>query len=453
MNEPEVITVPNPKLGEPTAKVDSFVENPRLKNQISQMVKILRQEGGIGLAANQLGYGNRVIVIEFKETENNKEKTEIPLTVFINPEIVEYGKEWECLEEGCLSVPKIELEVDRPAQIKIKYQDISGKKFKAAPKGLLARILQHEIDHLGGIIFTERIREQFFEKFPEFKNLKIAFFGSGDFAAIILEGLILLGLNLEIYTEQSKPAGRDQELKLTPVAQVAEKFNKNFLEISNLSTTSISRSDLLICADFGQKIPDSVLSQAKIAVLNIHPSLLPKYLGPSPVQTAILNNDKKTGVSIIKMTSKIDEGPIYSQVETEILTDDTYPLLRDRLGTLGLKLLIKTLPKIVRDELELIQQDLTKAKRTRKFRKIDGQINWQKSPARIAAQIRAFYPWPGTYTFLDGKRLIIHSAHLEKKLLVLDIVQIEGKRPIQFKEFLKGFKGPKPKWFEKISLE
>ena len=467
MKEPKVITVPNLKLNEVTEKVTSFeFHSNTLKTQIAEMVKVLRQEGGIGLAANQLGFKNRLITIEFENVEKKNAKDRIPLTIFINPEIIKYSPELECFEEGCLSVPKIELEVERPLKLKLKYQNVNGRRLKIAPKGLLARIIQHEIDHLNGILFTERAKEQFFSKYPEFKNLKIAFLGSGEFGAVILEGLILLGLNLEIYTEKSKPAGRNQETKLTAVAEVATKFGKKYIEIDDISHLSPITYNLLLCCDFGQKIPNSILQKAKIAAINIHPSLLPKYIGPTPIQTAILNGDKTTGVSIIKMTDKIDEGPIYSQIETDILENDTTFLLRDRLATLALKLLIKTLPKIARDELELIKQDLSKAIRTRKFTKTDGEIDWKKSSEKIEAQIRAFYPWPGSYTrlpapeaagnggqaYINGKRLIIHKAHLKNNKLVLEFVQPEGKKPMKFSEFVHGLHGQKPKWFEKIKF-
>jgi len=491
MKNYDIITVPNPKLLEVTDKVTSF--DNEIDTQIKKMVKVLREEGGIGLAANQLGYKNRVITIEFDETDkNNKVKERIPLTIFINPQIVEHSLEEECFEEGCLSVPKIELEISRPAKLKVKYQDEQGRKFKIAPKGLLARILQHEIDHLNGIIFTERAKTQFFQKFPEFKNFKIAFFGSGELGAIILEGLILLGLNLDIYTEKAKPAGRDRKTKPTAVAQVAKKFGKKYVGInhsrsepnaleSNLHRPSRTvkgevehvgcdfltgeidsrylltgigerQYDLIICADFGQKIPKSILKRAKITAFNIHPSLLPKYIGPTPIQTAILNGDKTTGVSIIKMTDKIDEGPVYTQSEIDISETDNYLVLRDRLATLGLKVLVEILPKIVKNEIVLVDQDLSKKIVTKKISKADGKINWQKSPKKISNQIRAFSPWPGSYTFIDEKRLIIHEAHLKNSKLVLDLVQLEGKKPMKFSEFLRGLHGPKPEWLSKILL-
>jgi len=450
MKKRDIITVPNPILKEKTEKVLSF--DSALKNQVKEMIKTLRREGGVGLAANQIGYKNQVIAIELQRDAKNPDVEEIPLTISINPEIVEYSKEKECFEEGCLSVPKIEFDLERPSSLKIKYKDIKGRKIKIAPKGLLARILQHEIDHLNGILFVELAKKQFLQKNPQFKNLKILFLGSGEFGSIILEGLIHLGLNLNILTEKGKPAGRYQMIRQTPVVERAKRFGKNYLEIENIKQADIPDFDLLICADFGQKIPENILNKRRNTI-NIHPSLLPKHRGPSPIQTAILRGDKKTGVSIIKMTNKIDEGPIYGQAEIDILPNDDNPTLRDRLATLGLKLLIKTLPPLINNKLKLIPQDSKKASTTKIFKKEDGQINWKKKPQTIDRQIRAFRIWPKSYTFIDNKRLIIHQAHLENDQLVLDCVQLEGKSPVSFEEFLRGFRGPKPEWFKKILIK
>lgn len=458
MNKPSIITVPNPILKQVTQKVASF--DNETKKQLQLMTKTLRKEGGIGLAANQLGFHNRIFIVEFEDLVNKKNtKEHIPLTIFVNPEIVEASSDKDCLEEGCLSIPKIELEVERSKSLKIKYQNETGRKFKTAPKGLLARILQHEIDHLNGTVFTERVKEQFFAKYPGLKNLKILFFGTGEFGAIILKGLILLGFDLTIVTEKAKKAGRDRELLKSPVARIAEEFGKGFYEVHNIPNLKpqTANLDLLICSDFGQKIPASIIRKIGKAAINIHPSLLPKYRGPSPIQTAILNGEKKTGVTMIKMTDEIDAGPIIVQAQTEILDNDDYLILHDRLATLGLKLLIKTLPDISQNNLKEILQDNEAATLTRKFTKADGEIDWSKPAEQIERQIRAFYPWPGSYTFIDNKRLIIHKAHLvspalnpQTSKLILDIVQLEGKKPIKFSEFLRGYKGQKPKWFEKI---
>lgn len=448
MKEQSIITVPNEILSEVAKKATSF--DIVLENQIKIMRKFLKSHDGAGLAANQIGLSNRVVVIEFEDPDKKEES--IPFQAFINPEIVEASPELDCLEEGCLSVPQIELPVERSIKIKLRAQTYQGKKFKLTAKGILARILQHEIDHLNGIIFTERIKEKLYLKNPELKKIKIAFFGSGDFALPVLEGLILLGFNPLIITEKPKPAGRKQILKATPIAELAKKFNKEVRETGkeDLSSNALFKNsfDLLICADFGQIIPKNILKLPKIAAINIHPSLLPKYRGATPIQTAILNGEKETGVTLIKMSPIIDQGPILAQVKTNIFPTDNSLALKNRLATLSLKLLFEALPIIVKREIEIIKQNEKEATQTRKFKKEDGEIDWKKSPEELARQIRAFYPWPGSFAFLpDGKRLLIHQSHLAGEKLVLDMVQPEGKKPMKWLEFLRGYRGQKPKWF------
>jgi len=445
-----IVTVPDIRLDQPTKKVENF--DMALKSQIEAMVKTLRDEGGVGLAANQAGYPNQVITIEYAEKDS---EAQIPLKIFINPEIVEYSEEKNCAEEGCLSVPKIELDIERAEKIKIKYQDEVGHRKKLTPKGLLARILQHEIDHLNGIIFTHRAQDQLFAKFPELNNLNILFLGSGEFASIILEGLILFGFNTNIITEKEKPAGRDQANKKTAVAEMADKFKKKYFEVDQISELPIELAntpiDLIICADFGRLIPKKILDLPNLGAINIHPSLLPEFQGPTPIPSAILAGVNETGVTIIRMSEKIDQGPILAQVSVELSNSENSWDLEERLATVGLKLLIKALPLIAKKQIREIPQDQTKASFTRKFSKEDGLISWSKSTKKIVRQINAYYPWPGSYTFLGEKRLIIHQAHLEKNKLALDIVQPEGKRPMLWQDFLRGYNGPKPKWFTKIS--
>lgn len=443
-----IVTVPNESLSKPTQKVGIF--DLAIKNQIKKMMQILRQEGGVGLAANQAGFPNQVITIEYAEGDV---ETQIPLKIFINPEIIEYSEEKECTEEGCLSVPKIELDIERSEKIKIKYQDEFGRRKKLTPKGLLARILQHEIDHLHGIVFTRRAHDQQFAKYPEFNNLNILFFGSGEFASIILEGLILLGFNLNIITEKEKPAGRDRKNKNTAVASMAEKFKKKYFKVDQiqklpeeLANTPV---DLIVCADFGRLIPQKILDLPNLMAINIHPSLLPKFQGPTPIPSAILAGAKETGISIIRMSAKIDQGSILAQASIDLTGTENSCDLEEHLATVGLKLLIKVLPHIVKKNIREIPQDQTKASFTRKFTKEDGKIDWKKSPQKILRQINAFFPWPGTFTFLDDTRLIIHQAHIENNKLILDIVQPEGKNPMAWADFLRGYHGPKPEWLER----
>jgi methionyl-tRNA formyltransferase len=456
MSKQEIVTVPNQLLHEVTDKVTSF--DNVLKNQAEVIKNILRQnsDNGIGLSANQLGGKERIFVTEFNDPEK---KNIIPLTFFVNPQIVETGDETEILDEGCLSVPNIFLPTERSTKIKVRAQNLAGKFFKLTAKGLFARLIQHETDHLNGILFTDCVKVKLHQDYPDLKKLKMVFVGTGDFADLILEGLILLDFNITaVVTEKPKPSGRGKILLDSPVAKIAQAFGKKLIETENIKTdetmTNIFNNiDLIILADFGQIIPEAILKLPKFGAIIVHQSLLPKYRGPSPIQTAILEGKKETGVSIIKMTPKIDEGPILKQEVVEIWPEDNSQSLKNRLANLGLKMLIKLIPKIQTGDIEEIPQDNSAATFTKKFTKAEGEIDWKKPIADINNQIRAFYPWPGTYTFIDNKRLIIHAAHLVEGKLAIDIVQPEGKQPMLWADFLRGFRGEKPFWMHKISLK
>ena len=440
----EIIVVPNRNLKEVAQPVTSF--NDVLDKKIEKIIEVLRSdENGVGLSANQLGINDRICVTEFIDKENKEDS--IPLQVFINPLIAEVKPEYETLDEGCLSVPKIELPVERSTKIKIKARNQQGRKIRLTAKGLLARVLQHEIDHLNGILFTDRVKKELSQKYPQYKNLKIIFIGTGgNLVELILEGLILLDFKIAavITTHQS------------PVGEIARKFEKNPIETNDInqeaSTIKKIDPDLIITADFGQIIPKKILGIPHLGAINIHYSLLPKFRGPTPVQTAILSGGKETGVSIFKMSPKIDEGPILAQEKVEISDYENAAVLRTRLSSLTLKMLTELLPKMQQGEVQAIPQDNSKATLTRKFSKSDGEINWQKDIQSIERRIRAYCPWPGSYTFIDGKRLLIHLAHLDDKKLVLDIVQGEGKKPMKFSDFIRGFHGKKPGWFKKIKI-
>jgi methionyl-tRNA formyltransferase len=444
-----IVTVPNKNLTKPAQKVTVFDKN--LTEQIDAMTDVLRSEGGVGLAANQLGFDNRILIVECPYEDRGI----IPLTAFINPEIVQYSDQTDIADEGCLSIPPIELDTERSLSLKVKYTDEKGLVHKFSPKGFLARILQHEIDHLNGILFTDRVREKYLKDFPELKNKKIVFTGSGEFSAIILKGLLMLGLNIvQVVTEKAKPAGRTKEVRQTPVYTLAKLFDKNILETENinLDAEKIEKADLMILSDFGQILSSKILEITKLGAINLHPSLLPKYRGATPIPTAILNGDKETGVSLIQMVPKVDQGPILGQIKTEIYADENSLELEKRLAVLAVKLLFHALPRFFTENFKPLAQNGKIDSLTRKFTKEDGLVDWQKTPIEIDRQIRALYPWPGTYTTIGDKRIILHAAHLDENQLVLDIVQPEGKSPMSFADFINGFKGAKPTWFHKIKI-
>jgi len=203
------------------------------------------------------------------------------------------------------------------------------------------------------------------------------------------------------------------------------------------------KPDVGVLASYGRILKKKELNKPKHGILNLHPSLLPKYRGPSPVQTAILNGEQETGLTIIKMDEKIDHGPIVAQFKEEIKPDDTTNSLYQRLFTAGAQVLNTILPAYLEGKIESREQGHTQATKTKKLTRVDGKIDWQKTAVFNERFIRAMHPWPGAWTEMKikgkEKRLKILQAHLEGSKLIFDQVQLEGKKPVTWKQFQEGY--------------
>ena len=198
--------------------------------------------------------------------------------------------------------------------------------------------------------------------------------------------------------------------------------------------------DLIVVSFYGKILPKRMLEIPKYGALNVHPSLLPKYRGPTPVPTTILNGETETGVSIILMDEKVDHGPIVAVANFEIGDKKfTTPELLKILWELGGDLLVETIPKWIAGEITPQEQDHSKATFTEKISRKDGEVDWKKPVEYIEKQIRAYYPWPGVFTFWKGKRIKILKAHIEQGKLAIDKLQLEGKKPMSMREFLLGY--------------
>ncbi len=298
---------------------------------------------------------------------------------------------------------------------------------------------------------------------------RIIFMGTPEYGAIVLDELIKGGYPpVLVITAPDKPVGRKQIITPPPVKIIAQKNRIPILqpekiencksEIENLKT------DLIIVASFGKIIPKEILKIPKQGCLNVHPSLLPKYRGPSPIQFTILKGDKKTGVTIIKITERVDAGPILAQKEIALSGKETYVELHDVLGELGGKLLMETIPKFLKEKNKPEFQEELKATSSKIIKKEDGKITWNKSAEEIDRQIRAFNPWPGTFTSWEGKLIKILKARVNEKkvkdnypvgktlvapqnelcvqagkgFLVIEKLQLEGKKETDSEEFLRG---------------
>jgi len=271
--------------------------------------------------------------------------------------------------------------------------------------------------------------------------MNIWFFGSDKYSQVVLKSL-----------------QQDKKIKISKV------ISPNIM--LHVVTTKEEQPDVGVLASFGAIVPKKFLNFPKKGILNIHPSLLPKYRGPSPVQAAILNGEQQTGVTIIKMDEKIDHGPIVAQLSEKILPTDTAEKLYFRLFSAGAEALKTILPAYLEGRIQPQEQNHSQATYTKKLNRDDGFIPLKKLKEATAGnnaqiinqQIRAYYPWPGSWTTIEfqipkptdknkNKRLKILQAHLENKKLVLDQVQIEGKKPVSFKQFCEGYPKVKKLFF------
>jgi methionyl-tRNA formyltransferase len=302
--------------------------------------------------------------------------------------------------------------------------------------------------------------------------MRTVFMGSPDFALPALQSLMSNQYDISaVYTQPDKKTGRGQQLMPCPVKQFAvaqglrviqpETF-KNPEEVSVLAGL---QPDIIIVAAYGQILPDSVLSIPKYKCVNIHPSLLPKYRGPSPLSAAILNGDAVTGVTIMLVEKRVDAGPILAQKEIPVPENSTTESLSGMLAKEGAELLTETIPLWTSGKIQPRQQDEVQASYTRMETKEDGRLDWKLPAVQLWRRTRAYYPWPGCFADWKGVRLkIIKTVLLQadgdgeagevialprgsearaavrtaEGLLGLVTVQMEGKKEMPAADFVAG---------------
>lgn len=275
--------------------------------------------------------------------------------------------------------------------------------------------------------------------------MKIIFFGTPEFVLPIVEALHRKfdhGTEkslIAVVTQGPKPVGRKQIFSYSPVDTWAYKHKITI--IRDLTKERLPQADLGILAAYGKIIPEKIIKHFKYGILNIHPSLLPSLRGASPIQGAITNGLKETGVSVIKMDAQMDHGPIVSQFKEELKEDDTTETLTNRLFERSADFVVSLIPNYISGKIKLKPQDHAKATYTKLLKREDGFVDLsKKDPVEAYNFIRAYYPWPGVWTNLNiGKRLKILKAHIENGKLVLDQVQLEGKNAVSWKEFKQGY--------------
>lgn len=270
------------------------------------------------------------------------------------------------------------------------------------------------------------------------------FFGTPEVASFTLDILKQAGfLPSLIVTSPDRPAGRKMLITPPPVKIWAEKNNIPYIQPEKLKEEEIleilkkENSDLFLVIAYGKIIPENIINIPKLGSINIHYSILPKYRGASPVESAILAGDTETGISIQKMAYKMDTGPIIAEEKIDILPDEKNFELRERLIKKGGELLAKILPDIFAGkEITQITQDESQATYCKKIKKEDGLIDIEnEAPDVLYNKFRAYYHWPRIFFFQNGKRIIITDAMLEDEKFIIKKVLPEGGREITWQEF------------------
>jgi methionyl-tRNA formyltransferase len=301
-------------------------------------------------------------------------------------------------------------------------------------------------------------------------KVRTIFMGTPKFAVTILESLLQSSCQvLAVYTQPDKPAGRGRPVVFPPVKKLALERQIPVIQPETFKSSEVVEKlasfqpELIIVAAFGAILPPEVLSLPKFACLNVHPSLLPRHRGPSPVANTILCGDELTGVTIMLMDAGMDTGPILAQEKVGISFTNTTGELSSKLADVGAKLLLETLPKWLGGELGPQPQDESQATYSKLITSKDAEIDWHLSAVELWWRVRAYNPWPSCYTCCQGKRLKINKAipfgglaeggvgevvALAESpgvgvvtgdgILGLCQVQLEGKREMSVDDFVRG---------------
>ncbi len=241
--------------------------------------------------------------------------------------------------------------------------------------------------------------------------MKIVYLGSGQFGIESLNALEESSHRIElIATQPPQPAGRGRKTTPTPVSNWAKQHQIKLIETEDVNSLQIietviaSKPDILIVIAFGQKLDNKLIDIAPKKAINVHASLLPKYRGAAPINWAIINGEKQTGISIITLAEKIDAGQIVNQLATDIAPDETAGALHDRLAKMAAPLLLDTLALIETDKAIYKPQDDSKATRAPKLNKSDAFIDFAEPAETVRRKILGFWPWPGATVYYISKK-------------------------------------------------
>lgn len=301
--------------------------------------------------------------------------------------------------------------------------------------------------------------------------MKVVFMGTPDFAVPSLREIGKSNHQIiSVVTGPDKPRGRGQKLSKTPVKEAAEKLNLTILQPEKLDSPEFSKQieklepDIFVVVAF-RILPESLLQIPRKGAINLHASLLPCYRGAAPINWAIINGERETGITIFQIKPEVDTGEILYQEKIEIKEDDTAGSLHDKLSRIGAKALVRVLDMVERGEVKPIPQNEKLATYAPKIKPEMGRIDWSKEAKNIKNLIHGLSPVPGAFSFFKNKRVRFLKANIEdtgtsyspgtivyldkkcmkiqtgRGLLLPSMLQTEGKKPLTVTEFIKGFRG------------
>lgn len=299
-------------------------------------------------------------------------------------------------------------------------------------------------------------------------NLKVVFMGTPEYSVPVLQGLIDNYNVVGVVTQPDKEVGRHKELCFSPIKKLALEHNIKVVQPEKIRNDYHCvlelDPDIIVTCAYGQIIPAEILDYPKYKCINVHASLLPKYRGGAPINRAIMNGEKETGITIMYMAPGMDDGDIISQEKIEIGENDNYSIISNKLSVLGKDLLLKTLPSIINGTSDRIKQDETKVCLAKIIKKEDELLDFDDTAINIHNKIRGLSDFPGCYSFLNGKRIKFFKSHIEKcnndidigtiykvekdgiyvktkeDSIVIDELMLEGKKRVPVNVFINGIK-------------
>jgi len=295
---------------------------------------------------------------------------------------------------------------------------------------------------------------------------KIVFMGTSNFAVPILKSLYQNGYPISaVYTQPPKKSNRGQRLNKSPInlfsenisldVRIPQSLKNNKEEESYLSEL---KPDIILVVSYGQIIPKNLLNIPKYGFLNVHASLLPKWRGAAPIQRSIMNLDKETGVSIMKIGEKLDTGPVCNIYKINLENNLNASEVSEKLSSIAAEKILENIDEILEDKAKFIEQDHSKATYASKIEKTEGKIDWNNSAERIIGKINGLYPAPGAFFIFKGERYKILKAEIGNGIgnpgdIVSDYMEVicgnsrsikvteiqrQGKKPQNIGEFMLG---------------